>query len=312
MVPFVYANGELTLILNGKSVLVTQDHPMINIIKKELPTATVERMLDLLDVNKVVDNYVSNAGDRALVKDGQVYLDGKAVHSTVTQRIMDFISAGLPISSLLKFLERVSANPSFTAQQELFDFLQNKKLPLTEDGCFIAYKAVGPDWMDKYEHKYRNKPGDKPSMPRCEVDDDRTNECSRGLHVGTIEYVYTYGNPGSGDHIIVVKVDPADVVAVPKDYNFQKLRTWTYEVMNEFEGELPGHLYNNTVDQALDDDESWLDELDNDYEYDEYDEEDDDNNEELGQPFQSVLGVRPNGQHYHNKRDDLGRFARKE
>ena len=41
---------------------------------------------------------------------------------------------------------------------------------------------------------------------------------------------------GSGDRMVAVKINPADVVSVPSDYGNQKLRTCRYEVMFEVPG----------------------------------------------------------------------------
>jgi hypothetical protein len=39
-----------------------------------------------------------------------------------------------------------------------------------------------------------------------------------------------------GGRLVAVKINPADVVSVPSDYNNQKLRTCSYTVMFEIEG----------------------------------------------------------------------------
>ena len=62
-----------------------------------------------------------------------------------------------------------------------------------------------------------------------------------------MDYVRDYGNEGSGDHIMIVKVSPADAVSVPSDSQFMKLRTCKYEVVAETEwtDELRNPLYSS-------------------------------------------------------------------
>ena len=40
-----------------------------------------------------------------------------------------------------------------------------------------------------------------------------------------------YGSNGSGDKIVLVKINPADVVSIPDDYGFAKGRCCRYEVV---------------------------------------------------------------------------------
>jgi hypothetical protein len=76
-------------------------------------------------------------------------------------------------------------------------------------------------------------------------------------HVGSLEYASTFG--GSDSIHLIVEVDPKDVVAVPHDCNFQKLRTCRYKVVARYVGPLPaGHVnaYTDTeVEQELDTDD---------------------------------------------------------
>ena len=65
-------------------------------------------------------------------------------------------------------------------------------------------------------------------MPRDSVDANGKVECSVGLHVGTFKYAYDFG--GRHRPLMLVKVDPRDVVSVP-DYDFSKLRSCRYTVI---------------------------------------------------------------------------------
>jgi hypothetical protein len=173
---------------------------------------------------------------------------------------------------MLKFLENLYKNPSYRAITELYTFLANKALPITDDGCFLGYKSVivyhgsdivgldgnqikDGDLVDKYTGKsYRNNVGDNPQMLRFKVDDNCERHCSQGLHVGAIPYVKSY----TGDKIMLVKVNPANVVSVPTDANCQKVRVCSYEVIGEYESDL-NDSYDGRYAPIEDDDEEWDD-----------------------------------------------------
>jgi len=74
-------------------------------------------------------------------------------------------------------------------------------------------------------------------MDRGSVDDDRNRTCSNGLHFAAHSYAKMFG--GGRGHMMVVEVDPADVVAIPNDYANQKGRAWKLSVIAEITEELP-------------------------------------------------------------------------
>jgi hypothetical protein len=154
--------------------------------------------------------------------------------------------------------------------------LEHENLPITEDGCFLAYKAINRDYTDKYTGTISNKVGDKVKMPYEEVTADPTKHCSSGLHCGSIEYVRNYGNfktdennEHTGDRLVTVKVNPSAVVSVPEDSDRQKVRVYRYVVHEEIENpydlvpkyEAPVYYDSegNVYDEDYDDFETWDD-----------------------------------------------------
>lgn len=122
------------------------------------------------------------------------------------------------------FFDRVAANPSSKVSVDAFArFLQKRKMPITAHGTFLAYKKVNGDFKDIYTGKFDNSAGVINRIGRDQVNDDQRAECSYGLHVCSYEYVSSYG-VGADNFIMVVEVDPADVIAVPPDYNHTKMR----------------------------------------------------------------------------------------
>ncbi len=263
-VPFMWVDGNLTLILSNKAYQVLPDHVNYRMILEALPTASQDELLELVDIEKAVSSF---SDGRVEVKNGKVLFDGDEVHGSISKRILEFMSKGLPFQPLVNFLNNLMENPSMQSQKELYDFLEHEHLPITEDGHFLAYKAVRSDFMDKYAGKFDNHVGKVCEMVRAKVDDNRSIGCSQGLHAGALNYVANYGSADNGDHIMIVKINPRDVVSVPNDCNCEKLRTCRYEVVGEYQGELLKPLYKAEFsdDEYYDEEEELYDEYDDAY-----------------------------------------------
>ena len=122
------------------------------------------------------------------------------------------------------------------------------------------------DFKDIHSRTFDNSPGQILSMPRRDVDDNRERTCSYGFHAAAYSYARNFMG---GGRLIAVKINPADVVSVPSDYNNQKLRTCRYEVMFEVENAddtLTGRTYYQTHSPAeTDEDEAELTDYDEGY-----------------------------------------------
>lgn len=180
------------------------------------------------------------------VTEHSVTFDGREIHGVLVDRILEFAREGFDFEPLAKFLERLMANPSKSAVDELYIFLENAKtpMPITSDGKFLAYKKVRADYMDIYSGTVRYAVGDEPEMQRNQVDDNRANTCSAGLHFCSIGYLPSFGycNPAQ-TRIVIVEIDPADVVSIPLDHSNEKGRAAKMKVI----GELTTEQYNDAI-----------------------------------------------------------------
>ncbi len=130
--------------------------------------------------------------------------------------------------AIKKFYDRLGHNPDENSKKMLFNFLKAGHFPILSDGHFVAYKKVREDFTDCHTGNFDNHPGKEVKMRREDCDSDPNHACSRGLHIGT----YNHANGFGGAHLIAVKVDPADVVAVP-NYDKTKMRVCRYFVLKE-------------------------------------------------------------------------------
>jgi hypothetical protein len=277
-VPFMWVDGNLTLILNNRAHQVLPDHINYKLIMERLSTSTEDELIELVDIEKAVASFSQGLVE---IKNGKVFYENEEVHGAISKRILEFMSKGLPFEPLVKFLNNLMENPSMQSQKELYDFLEHEHLPITEDGHFLAYKAVRSDFKDKYRGVFDNSVGQVCQMQRSKVDDDRGRGCSNGLHAGALNYVAGYGSLEAGDKIVIVKINPKDVVSVPSDCNYEKLRTCRYEVVGLYEGELLKPLYSAdfSQDEYEDNEDEYLNDYDENY-WDQFDDEDEDYEED--------------------------------
>lgn len=142
---------------------------------------------------------------------------------------------------LARFLDKLMDNVSFKAIEGLYRFMKHNCIAINDDGSIQAWKGVRNDLYSLHSGSIQNSPtikvntvgqvyngdfGKEIRVDRSEVDDDPDATCSHGLHVGSKEYA-----SGWASTLISVKVQPQDVVAVPKDYNGAKMRTSAYTPM---------------------------------------------------------------------------------
>lgn len=199
------------------------------------------------------------------VKDGVVFIGDKPVVDSLSKRIIDYAKRNESPDRLIQFWIRLVRNPSYWCVQSLFDFLDRNRCPISDDGRFMAFKAVTRDFKDKHTKKIDNSPGvTVPPFDRNEVDDDKLKACSFGYHVGSSGYVRNFGN--DTDKFIEVLVDPADVVSIPSDVSENKIRVCTYEVVREIPKNKVDYTPYNDVypTNNAEEDEDWDDSYDED------------------------------------------------
>jgi hypothetical protein len=130
------------------------------------------------------------------------------------------------------FLANVALAKRDHSVDDLLAFMQAHDLPLTDDGCVLAWKYVkaldaprqedGATHVDQRTGTMDNSPGKLVFMDVAGVNPDRTIDCSTGLHVCSEKYLQNFW---ATKNILLVKVHPAHFIAVPITYSHQKART---------------------------------------------------------------------------------------
>jgi hypothetical protein len=243
--------GFINIVIDGKNYNIQASHPKFSDAITSIVNNDYDEFMNIVDpASKLSKLYASYEGIE--VKDGSLYVFEEQVHGVIAERILGLLNIGLDCTNVFKFILKLNLNPSKRAVDELYTFLEHKNLPLTDTGNFLAYKAVRNNFTDKHTGKFLNTVDSVLEMPRNKVDDNKEVGCSYGFHAGTVEYAL--GFACGDDKLVLVEINPADVVSIPTDCNFQKLRTCKYKVVGEYERPLEEAIYPSRYETDNDDD----------------------------------------------------------
>lgn len=244
----IIGGDSLCVVVDGQDYNIRQEHPNFRLVAVALLSGEHDKVREFLTIESAVQSYLETTGVE--VKGDKVFWNGREINSLLATRIVDAMNEGVDPQPFIKFLNNLMQNPSKTAQDGLFNFVEKCGLTITPDGCFLGYKKVRDNYMDVHSGRYSNKIGSVISMLRENVVEDPNVACASGLHIGTFEYANEHFNPGQG-HIMIVSVNPINVVSVPHDYGYQKMRACEYTVVGEFTRKLEEAVCDEYSDEKV-------------------------------------------------------------
>lgn len=261
------AKNKVTLVIGSEifNITIEKDgkekyQKVIDMIRNKRP---IEELYLAVSIKKQVET-ISNG--EVIIKDGKVYYKDKSIESTyVGTKLLELHKNGFDCQPVMNFINNLYQNPSYRSVTLLYGFLEKFNMPITPDGCFLAYKKVGPDFKDIYTGKMDNSVGAIVSMDRNEIDDDPNSLCAAGLHFCAFDYISLYGSEITNSIVVIVKINPKDVVSIPIDCNGAKGRCCKYEVVSVNKTILEHNLTKSVMDFVEDDDTESGDHPDEDY-----------------------------------------------
>jgi len=224
--PYILQGSNITIVIDNMPHTIDKTHVSYDKIVDAVKKGLWEQVKELVNPVTVIHSYCKN---NVAVVGGELFWRGKPLHNSIVNRMVQMMNDGFDIEPLANFMENLMQNPSKKSVDELYTFLEKNNLPITPDGHFLAYKRVRDNYMDCHTGTMDNSVGKIVEMERNQVDDDRDNTCSTGLHFCSQEYLKSFG----GERTVIVKINPKDVVSIPSDYNASKGRTCRYEVIGE-------------------------------------------------------------------------------
>ena len=250
----------------NKVYTLNRSHPNYDAVVEAVRNNDEVSIHKLCNISKTIETF---AEGKVRVENGHVYYGTLLLDGVIVDRILGFIQEKLPVTPLLKFINKLYENPSARAISELYKFLEHKNMPITPEGNFLAYKGVQTDYFSKtagnievilgkvVNGKIFNGVGETIVVKRNQVCDDKNVGCSKGLHAGSVKYATEFGYGGK---VVIVEINPADVVSIPTDCECQKLRACAYKVVGEFEAPLNNNYCDSYCDDE-DEDETSVDEI---------------------------------------------------
>lgn len=236
-IPYSITPNGITFVHKGSPRIVNKQNANFEALKTAVLAGDEETVEKLADIRKFIAQ-VTN-GDVSITND-EVYFRNVKVPEYLAHRILEHVKNKDPIDSLCRFVEKLFENPDNRIIDQLFNWLEIGSMPLFSDGDILAYKMIRSDY---FSHAIDNRTGTRMfqgigevvSMNRVDCDSNPNQVCSTGLHFCSYEYLPKYGNMvyDDGNRVIIVKINPKNVVSIPVDYNFTKGRCCEFEVVGE-------------------------------------------------------------------------------
>ncbi len=233
----VISSNGITIVQGARTITVPPDHPNFVRIHNELNSdePDYDVAFQLADIPEALNIFVQDGGAGNLTVDTErkvVQYNGDDLPDMFAQKLLSLMRHDMSPVTILNFLEKLYANPLPSAIEDLLPFCAANDFMLWDDGDVLGFKSVTQDFKDHHSKKFDNTPGLMVSMPRESVNADRNVTCSHGLHIAARSYAEGFMSSGK---LLVVKVNPIDVIAVPTDYHRQKMRCCKYQSICEIE-----------------------------------------------------------------------------
>lgn len=272
----VFSDGDLITVPSGHAKFVQILGILVDAPEND-GDVDEKRVRDLLDLVSAAANKMTTLSERVARRGNEILFDGDPIKGTIANHIVRLLEEGDEEGwkGLVNFLEKLSTNPEEESRDSLYTWLDQRDLTITPEGDFIAYKGVNRGDNDTLVSVHAgkafvnneevvgyipNEVGSTISMPRASVETDRSIGCSTGLHAGTWGYASSFGSAGT----VTVKINPRDVVSVPRDSGNQKLRVSRYTVLD---AGVSAPYAGTTFESDVDDDECAYEEENTDYPY---------------------------------------------
>lgn len=226
--PYLIQGKNIVVVIGNNSHTISSTHISYDKLKEAIKNDDWDTVKDLIEPKKVVLKYGQGNVE---VQGDKLFWKGKEFHNYLAGKFIEMYQDGFPVEPMVNFMENLMSNPSKRAVEELYGFLEKGNLPITADGCFLAYKKIRNDYLDIHSGTMDNSVGKTVEMERNEVDDNASRTCSTGLHFCSLDYLGHFGQHDS--RTVVLKINPRDVVSIPADYHSTKGRACRYEVIDE-------------------------------------------------------------------------------
>src|SRR5574343_427918 len=146
-VAYIVKESGVTLFKDGKQFSAPSDFWSFARILDKIRTGNFDGIESLFNTQEAVEqvqNDVSKhlneiTGEEVRIVNGEVFVGDRKVYNSVTKRLIKMLQQGFDIQPLSNFLKRLLKNPSRTAIEELYPFMEKADVTIDEEGFIIAY-----------------------------------------------------------------------------------------------------------------------------------------------------------------------------
>lgn len=236
-ISYVISDDTTTVFVDGKCHTIHDSHPNFKLLINELiGLKRLTHIQKLITIPDSIKKFMKGSINVNLNLE-KIFYKNLELEPVITKKIISAIENGDNFRPYLKFVDNLYRNPSRDSIRELYKFLVHEGLTLMKDGCFVAYKGVNSNYKDCRTGKFSNKSNKKHTMKRKDVDNNRDVACGQGFHVANYRFAKSFA-PTDG-HVMLIKINPKDVVSVPLDSNAEKCRVCSYYVIKEWKEDRP-------------------------------------------------------------------------
>ena len=232
MFAHVLTTQGLTVLLDSHPIAIPRSHANFDEIVEHLNDNEPDELRRLLDVKQSVSDFTQG---KIEIHDRVLTYGGQELNTSLTSKILEFMRAGDVnlAAPLINFLDKLMLNPSHRAVQGLYDWGAVSNMPIAEDGDIYAWKIVNNDYFDYFSQTLDHSPGNVVTQQRNMCDEDPDQTCSNGIHFCSFGYLNQYHSGDDSRRVMLVKINPADVVAIPRDYGTAKGRCCKLTVIQQ-------------------------------------------------------------------------------
>lgn len=243
----------IALTENGMTCYKT-DGSILNLPLKVMPEMNdIMKMMQNIQLNGCTEllglktdslmSLISEMGFEPVKQEGGIFikLSNGPIPAEPLQDLIKHSHATGNSAALQALMNRISTIDRQHSVEDLVRFIENAEMPVTADGRLVAFKRVNKhsdgNNYDVYSGTILNNVGCRVQMDIENVDPNRARDCSYGLHVASRGYLRNF----SGDTLLLILVNPEDVIAVPQ-YDPKKVRVCRYDIVHEFTPEDMNHI----------------------------------------------------------------------
>lgn len=208
MISHILSNSGITVVFEDGIKMLHKTSPGYGEALVALKQGDISRLREIMDPKENIKLYSGN--ELSFEEDGSISFEGLRFGSKFTSLVKEAISKKIPWEVLARFFSNCAANPSQRARKEIETFLDSENLPITDDGCFLAYKNVTVSGLDGDHGTFDCSIGKTLDYPRDKIRPSAFRGPERGLSVGGLNYTKN----GFVGKAMVVKVNPADLIGV--------------------------------------------------------------------------------------------------